>query len=542
MRRVIAAWGAAPAVCLFFCQLSVSEAFVFRPLLRHQASRRNEGRLTELYASEGAGGKESSKWADLTVTASSNSKFARKSNNVIKNDLSLLPKDLQDKMQKAGNKPWLPTREMICMDLYGELGLLLDAPKEEVVKAYNLLSMELLVLDQVPEVIEKRRRVRIAYLILSNDRRRKTWEDIKFAYEKRPKVLFVDEPNCIGCLQCNNWAPKTFGVDFDEGKARVIDQDGHDVETTQVAVDVCPAECIHWVEGNRLPYLEQVIRTLPVTPAWLWNMPGFSVTDVFKLANDLKMAEEYRQKEAEEWMKKMREEAEREEREERLRGKVKEAEDEASWDEEQAWAEEEMREREEREQREREQARREEEARENERDNERELVEVGARESSMEEGGDDNSHLHQDVHMHHHHHHHDHDHHHHDHEEGDHHHHDHESEGEGGSGEADGGSSLSSSSAVAGSLREFFERGSDSERENRQVEVQRMWSFWQHKNLAARKATASAPERNWKLKESPLPVLVPPPHQSQEESLPSTVLKSTNREQGEGEAAEVPRA
>ena len=53
--------------------------------------------------------------------------------------------------------------------------------------------------------------------------------------------MFVDELTCIGCGKCVRWAPGTFEVEASKyGRARVIDQQGDDALTVQVAIEVCP--------------------------------------------------------------------------------------------------------------------------------------------------------------------------------------------------------------------------------------------------------------------------------------------------------------
>jgi ferredoxin len=60
-------------------------------------------------------------------------------------------------------------------------------------------------------------------------------------------LVFVDEFACIGCRNCNNVCPKTFGMEDEYGRARVFTQ-GVDVDDKlQEAMDTCPVSCIHWV-------------------------------------------------------------------------------------------------------------------------------------------------------------------------------------------------------------------------------------------------------------------------------------------------------
>ena len=57
---------------------------------------------------------------------------------------------------------------------------------------------------------------------------------------------------CIGCRNCNNVCPQTFGMEEEWGRARVMQQ-GVDTESKlQEAIDTCPVSCIHWVSKHRV--------------------------------------------------------------------------------------------------------------------------------------------------------------------------------------------------------------------------------------------------------------------------------------------------
>ena len=74
--------------------------------------------------------------------------------------------------------------------------------------------------------------------------------------ELREKAIWVDEASCIGCQYCVHVATNTFIVDEDLGRARVIRQNGDNLEVVQEAIDTCPVDCMHWVDFEDLDRLE----------------------------------------------------------------------------------------------------------------------------------------------------------------------------------------------------------------------------------------------------------------------------------------------
>ena len=74
--------------------------------------------------------------------------------------------------------------------------------------------------------------------------------------ELREKAVWVDESACIGCQYCVHVATNTFIVDENYGRARVIRQNGDNLEVVQEAVDTCPVDCMHWVDFEDLDRLE----------------------------------------------------------------------------------------------------------------------------------------------------------------------------------------------------------------------------------------------------------------------------------------------
>ena len=59
------------------------------------------------------------------------------------------------------------------------------------------------------------------------------------------------------------WAPQTFEIEASKyGRARVINQQGDDSETIEIAVEVCPVDCIHFVTVPQLVLLEAMLSTM----------------------------------------------------------------------------------------------------------------------------------------------------------------------------------------------------------------------------------------------------------------------------------------
>lgn len=75
------------------------------------------------------------------------------------------------------------------------------------------------------------------------------------------RAIFVDESRCVGCRMCVNAAPETFLIEDGLGNARVHTQWGNDEEKTQVAIESCPVDCIHYVKKQQLPVLEWCTAT-----------------------------------------------------------------------------------------------------------------------------------------------------------------------------------------------------------------------------------------------------------------------------------------
>jgi ferredoxin len=84
--------------------------------------------------------------------------------------------------------------------------------------------------------------------------------------ELRQKAVWVDEAVCIGCRYCAHVATNTFLVEPTWGRSRAIRQDGDSTERIQEAIDTCPVDCIHWVDYEQLPELEQRLNEQEILP------------------------------------------------------------------------------------------------------------------------------------------------------------------------------------------------------------------------------------------------------------------------------------
>ena len=85
----------------------------------------------------------------------------------------------------------------------------------------------------------------------------------------RDKAVWVDEAVCIGCRYCAHVACNTFIVEPNYGRSRVIRQDGDSSECLQEAIDTCPVDCIHWVDFEQLPELQEHLAGQQLMPLGL---------------------------------------------------------------------------------------------------------------------------------------------------------------------------------------------------------------------------------------------------------------------------------
>ncbi|KXZ46387.1 hypothetical protein GPECTOR_44g62 [Gonium pectorale] len=97
--------------------------------------------------------------------------------------------------------------------------------------------------------------------------------------------VFVDEFSCIGCRNCNNVCPKTFGMEEDYGRARVMVQDVDTESKLQEAIDTCPVSCIHWVTAPQLSLLETAMARMERVAVWSLMGGAGANKDVFTEAS-----------------------------------------------------------------------------------------------------------------------------------------------------------------------------------------------------------------------------------------------------------------
>ncbi|XP_071914582.1 chaperone protein dnaJ C76, chloroplastic-like [Coffea arabica] len=104
----------------------------------------------------------------------------------------------------------------------------------------------------------------------------------------RPQALFVDQNACIGCRECVYHARNTFTMDESLGCARVKVQYGDDETEIQVSVDLCPVNCIYWVDAEELQVLEYLIQPHPKKGYGIYGQGWERPTNVFMAAEAFK--------------------------------------------------------------------------------------------------------------------------------------------------------------------------------------------------------------------------------------------------------------
>jgi ferredoxin len=79
----------------------------------------------------------------------------------------------------------------------------------------------------------------------------------------RQRGVYVDELTCIGCKFCAHVARNTFYIEPENGRSRVVRQDGDAEDTVQEAIDTCPVNCIDYTELKKLE-AEREFQEIPV--------------------------------------------------------------------------------------------------------------------------------------------------------------------------------------------------------------------------------------------------------------------------------------
>lgn len=101
--------------------------------------------------------------------------------------------------------------------------------------------------------------------------------------ENEDRAVFVDEVKCVGCLKCALFAEKTFAVESEYGRARVVAQWADPEEKIQAAIETCPVDCISVVQRSNLAALEFLMSKQPrgKVRIGVGNTVGARVSDVF---------------------------------------------------------------------------------------------------------------------------------------------------------------------------------------------------------------------------------------------------------------------
>jgi len=163
------------------------------------------------------------------------------------------------------------------VDYYGLLGLSKFESDRNEIKAAHRRVVRLVHPDVLGgDSAELLRLVTEAYATLSDDAARAQYDATLgcgsgnhgfFRSKWHPeapetgKALFIDQSQCVSCLTCTDMAGDTFKMDYDgRGRAHVYQQYGDWEEDIQGAVDSCPTRCIHFVERDDLPFLEEAME------------------------------------------------------------------------------------------------------------------------------------------------------------------------------------------------------------------------------------------------------------------------------------------
>ena len=74
------------------------------------------------------------------------------------------------------------------------------------------------------------------------------------------EAVFVDESQCIGCLNCAMIAENSFAIESTHERARAIWQWGVDKEILEDAISACPVDCIKCVIASDSEFRSQKSR------------------------------------------------------------------------------------------------------------------------------------------------------------------------------------------------------------------------------------------------------------------------------------------
>jgi len=62
------------------------------------------------------------------------------------------------------------------------------------------------------------------------------------------KTPYIESGECMSCGSCAEACPNVFRMNDDLGFAEVYNPEGASEDEIQEAIDMCPAQCIHWEE------------------------------------------------------------------------------------------------------------------------------------------------------------------------------------------------------------------------------------------------------------------------------------------------------
>ena len=65
------------------------------------------------------------------------------------------------------------------------------------------------------------------------------------------KTAYIEFIKCVGCEACVEICPDIFRMNEDTGRAEIIQEsmaENNMQECIQRAINICPADCIHWNE------------------------------------------------------------------------------------------------------------------------------------------------------------------------------------------------------------------------------------------------------------------------------------------------------
>jgi len=171
----------------------------------------------------------------------------------------------------------------IHTDYYQVLGVAPEAGSPELRHAFRILAKSIHPDVAGTETAAAFQMVKTAYTVLSNPQSRHIYDAGRSLFgmhskfgdftglplskntsPNRPDAHFVDENSCIGCRACVYEAPHTFSMDESYGKARVTHQWADNEQNIEIAMEICPVDCIHRVDKDSLAVLEFVQRSMPV--------------------------------------------------------------------------------------------------------------------------------------------------------------------------------------------------------------------------------------------------------------------------------------